>query len=111
MNNPDPRLVRLFSLLRTAINLLEDMTMHPIAPPLQREVSRPTTSPPRPITFAYDKIAYSIKEIRQLTGLSNGKIYLEIKKGNLRSSKSGGRTLILAEHLRAWIDSWSSKRN
>src|SRR4051812_4007005 len=107
MKKGDPRLPQLFRTLRTALDLLEDITAHPRIqpeppPPPARVV--PSVQLPRE-----DKLAYSIKEVRALTGLSNATNYLAIKKGLLKSTKAGGRTLILTQDLQAWMDGWGSR--
>ena len=44
-----------------------------------------------------------------MTGISNAKIYSDIKKKRLRALKAGGRTLILSRDLQAWIDGWNPR--
>lgn len=104
MKKGDPRVPLFFKAIRTALDLLEDIVAHP-----QKELTlKPDLPPPTPSrpVLAQEKLAYSIKEVRALTGLSNATVYVQIKKGELRSVKNGGRTLILAQDLQKWIDSW-----
>jgi len=106
MKKGDPRVPQLFRTLRTALALLEDIITHPhSAPPIKPAPSPNPVPPPVPVTVE-EKLAYSIKEVRKLTGLSNATIYARIKEGKLKSTKTGSRTLILAPDLRAWMDSW-----
>ena len=57
------------------------------------------------------KMAYHIKEICSLTGLSRSTIYQEISAGRLQAIKCGNRTLVLAEACKAWLASLPAKRN
>lgn len=49
------------------------------------------------------KIAYSIREACQATSLSRTKIFEYIAEGRLAVARVGGRTLIPADALRAFI--------
>jgi len=51
------------------------------------------------------KLAVSIKEAVQLTGLSNTTIYRRIEEGKLIARKSQGRTLIMMDDLKAYLES------
>ena len=107
MKKGDPRVPQFFRAVRAALDLFEDIITHP-----QKEAEpKPAQPNPRPAIQLprQEKLAYSIKEVRALTGLSNATIYLHIKNGRLRSTKNGGRTLILAQDLQAWIDGWSRR--
>ena len=50
------------------------------------------------------RIAFSVREIAQQTGLSQPFIRLEIKRGNLRASKLGRRVVVLATAMDDWLD-------
>ena len=54
------------------------------------------------------KLAYSIAEAVQATGISRSTLYTHIKEGRLRTTHIGARTVILAEHLMAWLTSFSN---
>lgn len=60
-------------------------------------------------TFApatISKLAYSIEEAAEVTGLSRAFIYAEWQAGRgPRKAKVGSRTLILDESLRSWLRS------
>jgi len=49
-----------------------------------------------------DKIAYSIAEAVEATGVGRSKLYQEIRSGRLRIVKVGRRTLILLRSLEEW---------
>ena len=50
------------------------------------------------------RLAYSVLEVSRLTGLSASFVRLEIRRGNLRASKVGRRVIVLAEHMKKWLD-------
>ena len=50
-----------------------------------------------------ERLAYSIKEMVKDSTVSRTKIYEEIKAGNLRAVKCGGRTLVLHEDRQRWL--------
>ena len=107
MRKDDPRVPQLFKSLQSVLDLLEDIVLHPHQEPPPKP--NPPPAPPPVRLPLQDKLAYSIKDVRGLTGLSNATIYAQIKEGKLRSAKSGGRTLILAQDLHTWIDGWSRR--
>ena len=43
--------------------------------------------------------AYSIRQVREVTGFCNEKVYRHIRSGELIARKAGRRTLVLAEDL------------
>lgn len=51
-----------------------------------------------------NKLAYSIPEAVAATGIGRSTLYQHIKAGALIVTKIGGRTVIRAEHLTAWLD-------
>jgi excisionase family DNA binding protein len=57
-----------------------------------------------------EKLAYSISEVVDLTGISRSKIYEEIRDGHLRAVKSGHRTLILCSDLEGYLTSLPETR-
>ena len=52
-----------------------------------------------------ERDAYTLKEIAQRTGLSEGTIRREVAAGLLRSKKIRGRRIVLAEWYREWLAS------
>ena len=107
MRKGDPRVSQLFQTLRTALDLLEDIATRPHKEP--ERAPQPTQETPPIHSPTENRLAYSIKEVRSLTGLSNATIYAAIKKGFLRSTKAGGRTLILTRDLKTWMDGWKRR--
>ena len=51
-----------------------------------------------------EKLAYSIKEVVQATSLCRSSIYKHIAAGRLKIRRIGGRTVIPAESLRAFLN-------
>ena len=107
MRKGDPRVPQLFQSLRIALDLLEDIVSHPHKG-LER-TPQPAQEPPPIHQATENKLAYSIKEVRSLTGLSNATIYAAIKNGLLKPTKAGGRTLILTQDLQTWMDGWKRR--
>jgi excisionase family DNA binding protein len=50
-----------------------------------------------------EKIGYSIPEAVQASSVGRSSIYEEIRAGNLRATKIGRRTVILADDLKVWL--------
>jgi excisionase family DNA binding protein len=109
MKRTDPRVGELFDHLRRAIDVLEQIMMHPYSRPAPDPPAepKPDNSPAVP-TSPRDpgKLAHTIKEVRELVGVSHTKLYHAIQNKELRAVKCGRRTLILAKDLQAWIDAW-----
>lgn len=57
------------------------------------------------IDLSEERDAYTLKEIAQRTGLSEGTIRREVAAGLLRSKKIRGRRIVLAEWYREWLAS------
>jgi excisionase family DNA binding protein len=109
MKHTDPRVSELFDHLRRAIDVLEEIVMHPYSRPVPDSAVEPkpdkspaVTIPPRDP----GKLAHTIKEVRELVGVSHTKLYQAIQNKELRAVKCGRRTLILVKDLQAWIDAW-----
>ena len=49
------------------------------------------------------KLAYTIPQAVQTSGLSRSALYIAIRSGDLRAIKAGRRTLILDDDLRAFL--------
>ena len=49
------------------------------------------------------KAAYTLAETAHLTGHSVRTIYNKLQAGELKARKSGRKTLILADDLKAWL--------
>lgn len=111
MGSADPRIRELFNHVRRAIDLLEELTLRPpVAPeqPKRREAEKAAAD--RPQLANPQKFAYSIKEVREMVGISHSSIYAAIGSRDLRAVKHGHRTLILAADLQDWIARWPSAR-
>ena len=53
------------------------------------------------------KLSYSIPQAVAATGIGRSTLYKHIKSGTLRATRIGGRTVILEEHLTAWLNSFA----
>ena len=53
------------------------------------------------------KLAYSIQEAMEATSLGRSFLYAQIAGGKFKTFKVGNRTLIRANELRSWLDSWA----
>jgi excisionase family DNA binding protein len=51
------------------------------------------------------RLALTIAEAAQSTGLSRSRLYLEVGAGRLRIKKSGRRTLVMMSELQRFLDS------
>jgi len=49
------------------------------------------------------KLAYTIAELCQASGISRAKVYEEIKAKRLRIKKVGARTVVPVDEARAWL--------
>jgi excisionase family DNA binding protein len=58
------------------------------------------TSEPDP---AAERLAYSVNEAADLTGLSRDLLYDQMRRGNLTSIKVGRRRLITRHHLQQFL--------
>ncbi|MEM9470004.1 MAG: helix-turn-helix domain-containing protein [Pseudomonadota bacterium] len=50
------------------------------------------------------KLYLRVKEAAEAMGVSKGKLYEEIKAGNIKAKKSGGTTLISTLEIERWFD-------
>lgn len=53
------------------------------------------------------KMAFSIAEVCATTSLGKTKVFEEIKFGRLKVVRVGGRTLVLAADLSAWLSQYA----
>jgi excisionase family DNA binding protein len=86
------------------------MMLHPYSPPTrdQRLQPKPEKSPPAP-TLDQTKLAYTIKEICKLIGISRATFCQAMQNKELRAVKCGRRTLIMAKDLEAWMQAWPER--
>jgi excisionase family DNA binding protein len=54
-------------------------------------------------TFPETRLAYSLVEAARLTGVGRTFLYGAIAKKELKTCKIGGRRLVTADALRAWL--------
>ncbi len=54
----------------------------------------------------FQRLAYSITAATEAVSIGRSTLYKEISSGRLKSLKIGGRTLIAAEDLTAWLDTY-----
>jgi excisionase family DNA binding protein len=111
MKQRDSRIPQLFIHLRGALDLLEQITLHPYSIPEDRTEpdSRVIAHSVLPEPTESKKLAYTINEIRDLLSVSRSNIYKAIKDMNLRAVKQGHKTLILTKDLHTWINAWPSR--
>jgi excisionase family DNA binding protein len=105
----DSRVGELFRHLRRAIDVLEQITLHPYLSSAPERPPRKLPEPPAPAQSSFEKRAYTIKEVGALIGISRTVIYHAIKIKELHAVKCGHRTMIRAQDLQAWIDGWPPK--
>lgn len=112
MNATDPRVQKLFRHVRAAVDVLEEIVLsnscqfaNSIARPAQDE-SR-TKDPDA--SWRPEKLAYTVKEVQELVGMSRSSIYIALADQRLRAVKSGKKTLVLAKDLQAWLEKLPAK--
>jgi excisionase family DNA binding protein len=110
MKGVDPRIGQIFHHMREVIETLEQMMLHPYSPPTRDQPLQPNPekSPPAP-TLDQTKLAYTIKEICKLIGISRATFYQAMQNKELRAVKRGRRTLIMAKDLEAWMQAWPER--
>jgi excisionase family DNA binding protein len=110
LRRTDPRVNELFGHLRKAIDVMEQMILRPCS----SEERHPTPMAPQPALVAAEpaspkKVAYRIKEVTELVGLSRSAVYSAIRAKELRAVKRASTTLVLAKDLRRWMDRLPSR--
>jgi excisionase family DNA binding protein len=53
------------------------------------------------------KLAYSIPQAVEATSVGRSTLYGQIKEGHLKATRIGGRTVIMADELMRWLNSFS----
>jgi hypothetical protein len=81
-------------------------------PPRRSECAevRMTTGHPGPQDFGLAKIAYSVLEIIALVGIARASVYEAVNRGDLRITKLGKRSLILAVDLVEFLTALRERR-
>jgi hypothetical protein len=88
MKRGDQRIGQLFSHVRQALDLLEDIVFHPYEPPL----SPPSAEQPRPVPVAPavldpERRAYRVKEVCKLFGLSHTTLWRAMREKKATASE------------------------
>jgi excisionase family DNA binding protein len=105
----DPRLLELFGHLRNALDTFERIMLRPhvsiaeAKPQPQATPERPAAGPELAVGNP-NKMAYTVKEVRNLVGISAGTFYELLKRGELKAVKLGKRTLVPAKELHEWLE-------
>ena len=71
--------------------------------PVRREGTHPMRLPSH--LLPTERLAVSIPDATAVSGLSRSEIYRRLASGDIRAVKSGARTLILMDSLRAHVGS------
>jgi excisionase family DNA binding protein len=85
--------------LRRAIDSLERVA-HALDHAVVEHAQPAAKSPAQAAT----RLAYSLEQVQELTGLGRSTLYEAIAANELRAVKRGRRTLILSADLRSWLD-------
>jgi excisionase family DNA binding protein len=112
MNATDPRVQKLFRHVRAAVDLLEEILLSN-SPQSTDNKARPAQDESRTkdpdTSWRPEKLAYTLKEVQELVGMSRSSIYLALAGQRLRAVKSGKKTLVLAKDLQAWLEKLPAK--
>jgi len=73
------------------------------AVPIQRSGESSAEADATGVAPPTERLAYSVDEAAQLTGLSRDLLYDEMRRGNLRYLKVGRRRLIRRQHLEEFL--------
>ncbi len=114
MRDVDPRLNELFTHVRQALDVFEQIMLRPYRATAVESEKEPAAKIPvsaTPVIPEEDpKLAYTVKQVCKLVGISAATLYLILGRSELRAVKLGNRTLILAKDLREWLDKLPSMR-
>lgn len=56
--------------------------------------------------FSPKKLAFGISEAIEVTNIGRSRLYKDIRAGRLKTFKVGNRTLIAADDLKRWLESY-----
>src|SRR5688500_16876293 len=106
--NQNALLVELFGHLRAALDTLEQILVQPHKSVVQKKTERLTAESSSEASLPSDfgrlqKLSYTLKQARELTGVGRSTLYYAMRAGDLRAVKLGKKTLILAEDLHDWL--------
>jgi excisionase family DNA binding protein len=101
----DARVAELFSHLRRALDVFEQIMLLPYQP-ISEVKPQPQSAPEKPSAKPEipPKMAYRVKEVRNLLGISNTTFYNMVREGDLKVVKMGKMTLVLAKDLNEWLE-------
>jgi excisionase family DNA binding protein len=112
MRDADSRIPELFSHLRHAIELLEQIALQPLR--LAAEPKRSTKIEAKPLRPSISptniKLSYSVKEVCKLVGISAATLYQVLGRRELKAVKLGNKTLILVKDLEKWLENLPAMR-
>lgn len=107
MKHRDTRVFVLCQHLRLAIDALEQIASNPYEPPERpKPEAAPVPTPGPPPELPRERLAYSVNDAAVALGIGKTTLWKAISDGRLRAFKFGARTLIPAEALRSWIESF-----
>src|SRR5262249_18487589 len=90
MKHVDPRLGQFFSHFRQALDLMENILVHPYAPPKEpKESAQPAAVPAPRVPIDAERRAYGVSELAKLLGIGQSTIWKAIKERRLRHVKIG----------------------
>jgi excisionase family DNA binding protein len=105
MKRADTRIPEMIGHVRAALDVFEQIMLYPYSPRMPEEPPSDIPSPPLASSSKTEKLAYSVKEVHHLVGISRAKIYQAIKEKELRAVRFGQRILVPVKELHAWIES------
>lgn len=111
MKHRDARVHAMFSHIKSALEIMEQIASEPFQPPQKEEpaATAPPPPPAKPFEPPPEKLAYTIKELAAGFGISRSSIYRALSDGKLQAVKLGNRTLIMADVVREWIRSMPAR--
>ncbi|MGD9967469.1 MAG: helix-turn-helix domain-containing protein [Hyphomonadaceae bacterium] len=110
MKHRDARVSAMAQHLRAAVDLWEEIQLHPFKKDEPSELPSPPPAPPPVVSLPSAKLAYGIKEAATALGVSKTTIWRAMKEGKLPAVKVGNRTLIKTEALQAWFSASVSRK-
>lgn len=110
MKHRDARILAMCQHLRAAIDIWEQIASEPFQVP-ERILVEPTPTVVRApaADLTPDKLMYTVKEAAAAIGVGRTTLYKALSSGTLSAVKLGNRTLIPADGLRRWINSWPER--
>lgn len=111
MKHRDARIFAMCQHLRSAIDIWEQIASEPFQEPEKVAVEPPpVVQPSPPPALPPEKLTYSLKEAAAALGVGKSTLYKALSDGALSALKLGNRTLIPADSLGAWMNSWPRRR-